>query len=93
MVFGHPLVLSPVIQAQLAGERIALDWGPPLVAGAGIMVLGDLSVAHPLVLSPVVQALLAGVRVALEGSPLVETDTLALGDLAVAHPHHDSKCW
>ena len=90
MVCGHPLVLSPVVQAQLAGERVSLE-GPPLVDGAGTLTLGDLAVAHPLVLSPVVQAQLAVERV--EGSPLEETDTLVLGDLAVAHPHHDSSCW
>ena len=87
MVCGHPLVLSPVVQVQLAVERVALE-GLPLVAGAGSLALGDLAVAHPLVLSPVVQAQLAG-----EGPSLVETDTLVLGDLAVAHPPHDSKWW
>ena len=86
MVCGHPLVLSPVLQAELAGERTALE-GPPLVAGAGTLALGNVAVAHPLVLSPVVQAQLAEERV--EGPPLVETDTLALGDLAMAP--HDSK--
>ena len=90
MVCGHPLVLSPVVQAKLAGERTALE-GLPLVAVAGSLALGDLTVAHPLVLSPVVQAQLAGERESLVGLPLVETGTLALGDLAMAH--HDSKWW
>ena len=90
MVCGHPLVLSSVVQAQLAGERVSLE-GPPLVAGAGTLALEDVTVAHPLVPSPVVQAQLAEERVSLKGFPLVETDTLVLGDLAVAYLHYNSK--
>ena len=85
-----------VVQAQLAVERVSLE-GSPLEGPhmeTDTLVLGDLALAHPLVLSPVVQAQLAGEMVSLEGPPLVAgAGIMALGDLAVAHPHHDSKLW